>query len=175
MNIDEIRESIRVVPNFPKEGINFMDITTLLNNGELLSSLVDHLYERYRDRKIDYVAGIDSRGFIFGTPLAVKLGVGFVPIRKKGKLPHETHSISYDLEYGSDSLEIHKDAFHNREANVLLVDDLLATGGTASAAVELIQRSGAKVYESFFLINLKFLKGEDRVNSTVYSILEEHS
>jgi len=171
---DKIQESIRVVPNFPKEGINFMDITTLLNQGELFSKLIEHLYERYKDKNIDYIAGIDSRGFIFGAPLAVKLGVGFVPIRKKGKLPYETYSVSYDLEYGSDTLEIHKDAFHNREANVLLVDDLLATGGTASAAIELIEKSGAKVYETFFLINLKFLKGENKIKSPIYSIIEEN-
>ncbi len=173
MNITEVRDSIRIIPNFPKDGIDFMDITTLLNNGKVLGDVIEHLYNRYREMDIDYVAGIDSRGFIFGTPLAVKLGVGFVPIRKIGKLPHDTHSETYELEYGTDTLEIHKDAFHNRQANVLLIDDLLATGGTASAAIKLIEKSGASVVESTFLINLKFLNGEEKLNSKVYSILEE--
>ncbi len=173
MNVEKIKEAIRIVPNFPKEGINFMDITTLLNRGDLLEEVINHLYERYKDKKIDYVAGIDSRGFIFGTPLAVKLGVGFVPIRKKGKLPSDTYSVSYELEYGSDTLEIHKDAFHNKKANVLLVDDLLATGGTASSAVKLIKMCGAEVYEAIFLINLTFLHGEKRVDANIYSLIEE--
>ncbi len=172
MNIEKIREAIRVVPNFPKEGINFMDITTLLNRGELFQQVTNHLYERYRDRGIEYIAGIESRGFIFGASLATKLGIGFVPIRKKGKLPAETYSVSYDLEYGSDTLEIHKDAFHNRDAKVVLIDDLLATGGTASSAIKLIEKCGAKVDEVFFLINLKFLKGEEKLGVPTYSILE---
>jgi len=174
MNLEkEIREIIRVIPNFPKDGINFMDITTLLNNGEIFQKLINHLYERYKDLNLDYIAGIDSRGFIFGAPLAIKLGIGFVPVRKKGKLPAETFKVSYDLEYGSDTLEIHKDAFHNKKAKVLMVDDLLATGGTAQASLKLIEMTGAEVVESFFLINLKFLNGESKLNSKVYSILDE--
>jgi len=170
----EIRKSLRIVPNFPKDGINFMDITTLINNGKLFSKLINHLYERYKDSHIDYIAGIDSRGFIFGTPLAIKLGIGFVPVRKKGKLPAETFKVSYDLEYGSDTLEIHKDAFQNKKkARVLMVDDLLATGGTAEASLKLIEMTGAEVVESFFLINLKFLNGESKLRSKIYSIVDE--
>lgn len=173
MDLNRVRESIRVIKDFPKDGVNFMDITTLLNNGEILSELIEHLYNRYKNKNIDYVAGIDSRGFIFGTPLAVKLGVGFVPIRKAGKLPSETYKVSYDLEYGQDTLELHKDAFHNKQANVLMIDDLLATGGTAEAALKLIGKTGANVIESVFIINLKFLGGEKKLDSKIYSILEE--
>jgi adenine phosphoribosyltransferase len=123
---------------------------------------------------LDYIAGIESRGFIFGAPLASKLGIGFVPVRKKGKLPAETCQVTYDLEYGTDTLELHKDAFHNnKNARILVVDDLLATGGTAEATLKLIDEVGGKVVESFFLINLKFLNGESRLNSNIYSIIEE--
>jgi len=173
MDLDSVKSSIRIVENFPKEGINFKDITTLLQDFEVFNSVIEHLYNRYKDMKIDYVAGVDSRGFIFGTPLALKLGVGFVPIRKVGKLPHDTHSVSYDLEYGSDTLQIHKDAFHNKKANVLLVDDLLATGGTAEASLKLIEMTGSQCVEALFLINLKFLGGEKKLNVPIYSIIEE--
>lgn len=173
MDLQRVKDSIRVVDNFPKEGISFKDITTLLQDYEVFNSVIEHLYERYKDIPIDYVAGIDSRGFIFGTPLALKLGVGFVPIRKAGKLPAETFSVSYDLEYGSDTLEIHKDAFRGEGKRVLLVDDLLATGGTARASVQLIEKSGNKVVEAVFLINLKFLNGESRIPAKIYSIIED--
>ena len=175
MNLDNLRKSIRVVENFPKDGINFMDITTLLNDGKIFNALIEHLFDRYKNMDIDYIAGIDSRGFIFGAPLAVKLGIGFVPVRKVGKLPSETYQVSYDLEYGKDTLEIHKDAFHNKkDAKIILIDDLLATGGTAEACIKLINMTGAKVVESIFLINLKFLNGEKRVNSKIYSIINEN-
>lgn len=174
MDIEKIRKSIRVIKNFPKDGINFMDITTFLNDGKLLGDLIDHLFDRYKDMDIDYVAGIDSRGFIFGTPLAIRLGVGFVPIRKVGKLPSKTYKVTYDLEYGTDTLELHTDAFHNKSANILLVDDLLATGGTAEAALKLIKMSGSNVIESLFIINLKFLNGEKKLDSKIYSVLEEN-
>jgi adenine phosphoribosyltransferase len=173
MRVNELKESIRVIPDFPKEGIFFKDITTLLNDAKAFTQVIDIFYERYRDMNIDYVAGVESRGFIFGTPLAIKLGVGFVPIRKKGKLPAETISVSYELEYGTDTVEIHKDAFHEKEANVLLIDDLLATGGTASASIKLIEKSGSNVVESAFVINLKFLEGEKRLTTPVFSIIEE--
>jgi adenine phosphoribosyltransferase len=168
----EIIDSIRVIPNFPKEGISFKDITTLLNDPKVFAEVIEIFYEKYKDMNIDYVAGIESRGFIFGTPLALKLGVGFVPIRKAGKLPAETISTTYDLEYGSDTLEIHKDAFHEKNANVLLVDDLLATGGTASATIDLIEKTGSKVVESAFLIHLKFLEGEKKIKTPIFSIIE---
>ena len=156
----KLKNSIRVVKDFPKEGINFMDITTVLNQGELFNELIEHLYNRYKNQNIDFVAGIESRGFIFGAPLAMKLNCGFVPIRKAGKLPSETYQVSYDLEYGSDTLEIHKDAFQNKKSRVLLIDDLLATGGTSSATVKLVEKTGSEVIEAVFIINLKFLNGE---------------
>ncbi len=167
-----IADSIRIVPDFPKTGINFMDITTLLNNGKLFQEIINHLSDRYKNMQIDYIVGIESRGFLFGTPLAIALGIGFVPIRKKGKLPAETFSVDYALEYGNDTLEIHKDAFYNKKARVILVDDLLATGGTAKATSELIAKAGGKIIENLFIINLKFLNGESKLNSAVYSILD---
>ena len=173
LNREEILKAIRVVPNFPKSGINFMDITTVLNNGAMFKNIVDHLADRYRDMKIDYIVGIESRGFLFGTALAMALGIGFIPVRKKGKLPADTYKISYELEYGSDVLEIHKDAFsHNANARVILVDDLLATGGTAKASGELIKMAGGEVVENLFVINLQFLNGAKRLSSPVYSILD---
>jgi adenine phosphoribosyltransferase len=169
----KLKNSIRVVKDFPKEGINFMDITTVLNQGELFNELIEHLYNRYKNQNIDFVAGIESRGFIFGAPLAMKLNCGFVPIRKAGKLPSETYQVSYDLEYGSDTLEIHKDAFQNKKSRVLLIDDLLATGGTSSATVKLVEKTGSEVIEAVFIINLKFLNGEKKLSVPVYSVLDE--
>ena len=168
-----LKKAIRIVKNFPKEGINFMDITTVLNQGKLFNELIEHLYSRYKNQNIDFVAGIESRGFIFGAPLATKLNCGFVPIRKAGKLPAETYQMSYDLEYGSDTLEVHKDAFQNKKSRVLLIDDLLATGGTSSASIKLIEETGSEVIEAVFIINLKFLKGEEKLSVPVYSVLDE--
>jgi adenine phosphoribosyltransferase len=168
-------DSIRDIPDFPKPGILFKDITTLLNNAEAFNLLMGHLTERYRDANIDFVAGIESRGFIFGAALAAKLGVGFVPIRKKGKLPSTTIAEKYSLEYGVDEVEIHIDAFLNKKgARVLLIDDLIATGGTAEAAVKLINDAKAECVEACFLINLTFLGGVEKVEnlSPVYSVLE---
>jgi adenine phosphoribosyltransferase len=169
--------SIRDVEDFPKPGIVFKDITTLLNNKEAFSLLMNHLPQRYKDKDIDFVAGIESRGFIFGAALAQMLGCGFVPIRKKGKLPYTTISEKYSLEYGFDEVEIHIDAFEKKDkskAKVLLIDDLIATGGTAEAAVKLIKAAEAECIEACFLINLTFLDGvkllEDKTE--VYSVLE---
>jgi len=164
--------SIRDVKDFPKPGIVFKDITTLLNNPEAFKLLMDHLEARYKEFDLDYIAGIDSRGFIFGAPLADRLGIGFVPVRKKGKLPYTTISEKYALEYGFDEIEIHLDAFKGEEANVLLIDDLIATGGTASAAANLINKSGAKCVEACFVLNLTFLKGTDKLSVPTYSVLE---
>ena len=133
MNIEAVKETIRQVPDFPKKGITFLDITTGIKNPEALQAMIDFLYDIYKDKKIDYVAGIESRGFIFGMPLAYKLNAGFIPIRKPNKLPADTIKESYDLEYGSDSIEIHADAIE-KGANVVVIDDLLATGGTATDA-----------------------------------------
>lgn len=167
--------TIRDIHDYPKPGIVFKDITTLLNNPEQFSKLIHRLAQRYESFELDYIAGIDSRGFIFGAPLAMQLGIGFVPIRKTGKLPHETISEKYSLEYGEDELEIHVDAFHKKEgARVLLIDDLIATGGTAVAATHLIRRVGADCLEACFLISLEFLEGRKQLEAqtSVFSVLE---
>ena len=174
--LDLIKNSIREIPDFPKPGILFKDITTLLNNKEAFSTLIDALTNRYKSYNLDYIAGIDARGFIFGAALAAKLNLGFVPIRKKGKLPYTTVSQKYSLEYGFDEVEVHIDAFKkadNTKANVLLIDDLLATGGTASAANRLIQRVGANCVEACFIIELSFLNGREKLETPVYSVISE--
>lgn len=169
-----IENSIRDVDNFPKEGIVFKDITTLLNNKVAYQTLMNHLEDRYKSYNLDYIAGIDARGFIFGAALADRLGVGFVPVRKKGKLPATTVCEKYELEYGFDEVEIHLDAFPIKNARVLLIDDLIATGGTANAASKLIKHVDAELVEVCFLINLTFLDGAKKVkeHAPVYSILE---
>ena len=171
----ELLDSIRSIQDYPKPGVIFKDITTLLNNPVQFAKLIDGLAERYQSYGLDYIAGIDSRGFIFGAPLALKLGIGFVPIRKAGKLPSETVSESYSLEYGEDELEMHVDAFHGKKgAKVLLVDDLIATGGTAVAATKLVDRVGAECVEACFLISLEFLGGRKGLEEVtpVYSVIE---
>ena len=171
----DLINSIRDVPDYPKPGVLFKDITTLLNNPVQFAKLIDGLAERYESMGLDYIAGVDSRGFIFGAPLALKLGLGFVPIRKAGKLPSETISESYSLEYGEDELEMHVDAFHCKAgAKVLLIDDLIATGGTAVAAAKLISRVEAKCVEACFLISLEFLGGRKALEAVtpVYSVIE---
>ncbi|MDO5046444.1 adenine phosphoribosyltransferase [Campylobacter sp.] len=167
--------SIRCVKDFPKPGIVFRDITTLLNDEKAFNFLMDHLVARYSDMHIDFIAGIESRGFIFGAALAARLRLPFVPIRKPKKLPYITISQKYSLEYGVDEIEIHIDAFKDKkEARVLLIDDLIATGGTAKASVELINQTNAKCVEACFLIDLKELKGSEILKSLtkIYSILE---
>ena len=172
-DLQTIKDSIRDIPDFPKPGIIFKDITTLLNNQDAFNLLIEHLTNRYKDYNLDYVAGIESRGFIFGAALASKLNLGFVPIRKKGKLPYTTVSEKYSLEYGFDEVEIHIDAFKKENARVLLIDDLLATGGTASAASRLIDKVGAKCVEACFVIELTFLNGAKNLNVPLYSIIKE--
>ena len=155
-----IETAIRDIPDFPKPGIVFKDISTLLGDAEAFGTLMRHLKQRYETYDLDYVAGIDARGFIFGAALAQMLGTGFVPIRKKGKLPYTTVSEKYSLEYGFDEVEMHIDAFRNAPgARVLLVDDLIATGGTACAAATLIGKLGAECVEACFIIGLEFLPG----------------
>ena len=166
-----IESSIRDIPNFPKEGIVFKDITTLLNNSKALNTLMNHLERRYKSYGLDYVAGIDARGFIFGSILADRLNIGFVPIRKKGKLPYTTVAEKYALEYGVDEVEVHIDAFPKKNAQVLLIDDLIATGGTAKAAASLIGKVGANCIEACFIAELDFLKGREGIEAKVYSVL----
>jgi adenine phosphoribosyltransferase len=172
-----ITDAIREIPDFPKPGIVFKDISTILNNAEAFGLLMDHLKEHYLSMELDFVAGIDARGFIFGAALARDLGVGFVPVRKKGKLPYTTISEKYSLEYGFDEVEIHIDAFRGiKDARVLLIDDLIATGGTAFAAANLIEKSGGKCVESCFIMSLDFLGGSKKLENIapVYSVLGEN-
>ena len=157
-----MKSKIRDVADFPKEGIIFRDITTALKEPETLKIMIDYLCEQFKDIKIDYIAGIESRGFIFGMPMAYKLNAGFVPIRKPKKLPAATYSQEYDLEYGTDKIEIHQDALPEG-ANVLIVDDLLATGGTAEAACKLVKKTGANLVGIAFLIELEALKGREKL------------
>ncbi len=166
-----LKRYIRDVPDYPQPGILFRDITPLLQDAQALHFCIDKLAERYRGAGIDVVVGIESRGFIFGTPLAYLLGVGFVPVRKKGKLPAETITIQYDLEYGSNVLEIHTDALRSGQ-RVLIVDDLLATGGTTEGTVRLVESLGARVVSLAFLIELSALQGRSRLpGQDVFALL----
>jgi len=160
---EELKKYIRSVKDFPIKGIMFRDITTLLLNNEASKKTIDELYNLAKDKNITKVVGIESRGFLFGMMLAEKLGVGFVPIRKPGKLPAKTESIEYELEYGKDRIEIHKDAINSGD-KVLLHDDLLATGGTAVAACKLIEKLGGEVAQVSFIVELSFLKGREKLS-----------
>jgi adenine phosphoribosyltransferase len=160
----EIKSKIRTVPHWPKHGIMFRDITTLIKDGEGFRKTCDMLYDHYKDRDIDVIAGIESRGFVFGSVLAYKMGKGFVLIRKPGKLPARTLRQEYDLEYGKDAVEMHVDAVRKGD-RVLLVDDLLATGGTMEAACRLVQKLGGKVVGCAFVIELPELKGREKLGS----------
>jgi adenine phosphoribosyltransferase len=168
----DLKSLIRDVPDFPKPGIVFKDITTLLNNAEGLRYCIDALAEKVADLNVDYIVGMESRGFIFGTPLAYKMGVGFVPVRKPGKLPSDIHSVEYALEYGSDRLEIHQDAFHPG-SRVLVIDDLIATGGTAAATAKLIEQTGSSLVGFGFIIELTFLDGRKNLPDVpIVSLIE---
>jgi adenine phosphoribosyltransferase len=166
-----VRDSIRDIPDYPKPGIIFRDITPILKDPALFSSCIDKMAELLQGKKIDYVAGIESRGFIIGVALAMKLGKGFIPIRKKGKLPYHTISKTYDLEYGSATIEMHRDAVKEND-NVLVVDDLLATGGTAEAAAALIYGLKGRVPAFIFLIELVELKGRALLKEETISLLK---
>ena len=170
--IDQLNKTMRDVVDFPSKGIIFKDITPILADIKLYNEAIDALAEQYKDKKIDKVAGLESRGFIFGISIAQKLNLPFIPIRKKGKLPYKTISTSYALEYGTASIEIHTDAVKEGE-NVLIVDDLLATGGTASAAVELIKQLKGNIVACVFLTELLFLNGKSKLKDIeVFSILK---
>ena len=163
--IDKLRAGVRDVPDFPKKGIVFKDITPILNNSALFKASIDVFLERCRGRKIDKIVGIDARGFLFGSVVAYELGVGFVPLRKKGRLPYKTESAKYALEYGEAEMELHIDAI-TRGEQVVLIDDLLATGGTSASAATLIAKVGGKLLEAQFLIELEFLRGREKLVPT---------
>ncbi len=162
-----IKSKIRTVPDWPKKGIMFRDITTLLKDPIGLKLCIKDFLDRYKDMEIDIIVGIEARGFIIGGVLAYELGIGFVPIRKKGKLPAETESVEYELEYGTDTVEIHKDSILE-DQKVLLIDDLLATGGTALAAAQLIEKLGGKIVEIGFIVNLPDVGGQEKLNKAGY-------
>ncbi|MCM1265273.1 MAG: adenine phosphoribosyltransferase [Candidatus Gastranaerophilales bacterium] len=164
MLIDDVKKTIRQVPDFPKKGIQFLDITTGVKDPEAFSAMIDYLYEQYKDKNIDYVAGIESRGFVFGAPLAYKLNAGFVMIRKPNKLPADTISETYDLEYGQDTIHMHADAIE-AGSRVVVIDDLLATGGTACAACNLVKKAGGVVDSAAFIIELTPLKGAEKIKN----------
>jgi len=159
---ERLKKAIRSIPDFPKKGILFRDISTLLKDQAAFADAVDALVARHKDKGIGKIVGIESRGFILGAPMAYLLGAGFVPVRKKGKLPADTYNVTYELEYGTDHLEMHKDAIEPGE-NVLIVDDLLATGGTAAATIELVKKCGANIAEIDFLIELTDLNGRAKL------------
>jgi len=170
--MDELKDIIRDIPDFPKKGIIFKDITTLLSDGRSFHRMVDLIAHRYVGQKIDKVVGVEARGFVLGSALAYKLGVGITLVRKPGKLPYRTRKITYDLEYGSDTLEIHEDAF-NAGDRVIIADDLLATGGTVSAVVKLVEELGAEIVECAFMTELEFLHGRDKLpDGKVFSLLK---
>ena len=160
--VEQVRDKIRNIPDFPKKGILFRDITTALKDKIALKQTVDYLAEQFKNEQIDYVVGLESRGFIYGMPLAYLFGAGFVPVRKPNKLPAETLSENYELEYGTDTIEIHADALQKGD-KVLIVDDLLATGGTASAACNLVKRTGADIVGCAFVIELDDLGGRKKL------------
>ncbi|MFP4467262.1 MAG: adenine phosphoribosyltransferase [Candidatus Goldiibacteriota bacterium] len=166
-----IRAAVKDVPDFPKEGIIFKDITPVLKDPDIFGGLIDYMYERYKDKKIDSVVCVESRGFIIGSPLAYKLKVPLVPVRKPGKLPRETYREEYRLEYGNDALEIHRDSLE-KGARIVLIDDLLATGGTVSAASRLMHKFDAVIEEIFFIIELDFLKGREKLEGhSIHSVV----
>jgi adenine phosphoribosyltransferase len=160
--IEKLRAAVRDVPDFPKAGIVFKDITPILSNGELFRASIDVFLEQCRGKEIDKIVGIDARGFLFGSAVAYELGVGFVPLRKKGRLPYKTESAKYSLEYGEAEMELHIDAIERGE-KIVLIDDLLATGGTSASAATLIEKVGGVLLEAQFLIELEFLHGREKL------------
>ena len=169
---ERIKSNVRSIPDWPIKGVIFRDITTLLQEPAIFREICNLFYNRYAEKEIDKIVGIDARGFLFGAVLAYKLGIGFIPVRKKGKLPYNTVGESYTLEYGEETVEIHEDAIQKGE-KVLIIDDLMATGGTISAAVNLVEKLGGDIMECAFVIELPDLKGREKVpGQNIYSILE---
>lgn len=160
--LEDLKKKIRDVPDFPKPGIMFKDITPLLADVKSFQTVIDTFAKRYAERPIDRIVAVESRGFMFGSALAYRIDAGFIPVRKKGKLPYKTESVEYDLEYGKDTLQIHQDAIH-AGSRVLIIDDLLATGGTARATCDLVEKTGGNVVECAFVVELGFLKGRDKL------------
>lgn len=169
----DFKEHIRVIENFPKEGISFKDITTLIKDGEVFREMIDVMAKRVKELNVDAIAGPEARGFIFGVPIAYALGIGFIPIRKRGKLPSKTISLTYKLEYGEDTLELHEDAV-KEGMKVALIDDLLATGGTIKACKDLLEKAGANVPYVGFTIELTGLKGRDKLDSCIVESLVKY-
>mgnify|MGYP001410092453 FL=1 len=169
MNNIDLKSMIRTVPDFPKKGIMFRDITTILQNKDGFRYVIDEFYERYKDKNIEIVVGIESRGFIFAATLAYNLGCSFVPVRKEGKLPHHTMKEEYSLEYGNAVVEIHKDAISQGQ-KVLIVDDLIATGGTCIATINLIKKLGGKIVECTFVVELPDLHGREKIEKLEYNV-----
>jgi len=170
--MDELKNIIRDIPDFPKKGIVFKDITTLLSDGRSFHRMVDLIAHRYVGQRIEKVVGVEARGFVLGSALAYKLGAGITLVRKPGKLPYKTRTVSYELEYGTDTLEIHEDAFQPGE-RVIIADDLLATGGTVAAVVQLVEGLGAEIVECAFMTELEFLHGRNRLPAgKVFSLLK---
>ena len=168
----DLREKIRIIEDFPKEGISFKDITTLIADGEGLKASVDKIVDNLKDKNIDLIVGPEARGFIFGVPVAYALGVGFIPVRKPGKLPGETISVDYSLEYGQDQLQMHKDAIKPGQ-RVAIVDDLLATGGTIEGVAKLVEQAGGEVVSLDFVIELTELNGKDKLKGyDVFSLVK---
>ncbi|HQD77760.1 MAG TPA: adenine phosphoribosyltransferase [Bacillota bacterium] len=168
----DFASKIRTIENFPKEGVSFKDITTLFQDPEAFKAMIDTIKDRYKDEKIDTIVGIESRGFLVGAPLAYALGAGFVLVRKPGKLPCKVERVEYELEYGTDALEIHSDALKPGE-RVLICDDLLATGGTTKATIELVKKLGAEVVGLAFIIELTYLNGREKLEGyDIYSLVK---
>lgn len=171
-NYDSLKKLIRDIPDFPKEGILFRDITTLLKDPKGLKEIIDIFSERYKNKGIKYVLGADARGFIFASAIAYNIGAGFIPVRKKGKLPYKVVSADYSLEYGTNTIEIHEDAFDKGD-KVVIVDDLLATGGTAKAMVDLVNKLEGEIEELAFMIELEDLNGRDKLEGeNVFSVIK---
>ena len=167
---EKVKRSIRSIPDWPKKGVVFRDLTTLWKDGRMLRGTTDAFYRKYKGRRIDKVLGVEARGFIVGAPLALRLGVGFVPARKVGKLPFDKVTMSYDLEYGQASIEVHRDAISNGD-RILIVDDLMATAGTSLAAAKLVERLGGRVVSLAFVVELSFLNGREKLkNFEVFSL-----
>lgn len=167
--MSDIAKLIRTIPNYPKEGIMFRDITTLLKDPKGFQSTINMLVEKYKHSNFDYIAGIEARGFILGAALAFALNKGFIPVRKKGKLPGKTIEQNYDLEYGSDTIEIHEDSFASG-SSILLIDDLIATGGTAIGAITLIEKAGGNIFETAFVVDLPELGGASKIHNLGHKV-----